>query len=976
MSLLAALGLKPRPPRAAAPATTALAAAVSEAADAAALAAKVPAVDKNQAAYVSARAAVQKLVDELNAHPQKARIAGPIGQATAKLAAADVHAGAKQWAEAAKRLVEAKPICVSGKKLADDWVKYAAKRGEALALGMSFDAAGSTIMGPVNAVIAQADALAGASPPNFSAALTKLRDDLTKIIKPWVADLVKTVKARLATMQKGSAEAQAFAKKDIDAGKAFIDSADKAYAAGEWSLCRQSSIAALRVLGPGVRMVERRGAYDKQRAVTVAAIAKVKASTALKPRAAALDAQLAEADALAAHDTRKFEQGVALLQTAATRAAMWSKLEPALAAADKDTAAADADLAALDKHAAATAITAQRDAARKLLADAKAQAAKADAAADPALAWAGVATVLARVRADLAAAKKLAEGLGTAAGAQAAAAKPDDAAGLKAALDKLLADGKLAAKAAHAKQAAAEFKRFDEQAAAAAAALKAKEGAKAAAALAAAAAALTAAKTIQSAHAQFATGLVAVEATSKALAASPRAAALKPRLDAVTTALSDAKAKDQAHDGPAAMAALRLATDAAEAAKAADRDRAKFDTDAAALARRIGATKDAAEKAALDTMAADAKKLADAFKFKDAGKALKQIGVRLDKVKLEAAMKANPADPAIARMANKMVEDGGEATVDQMIQNVPDGGDVRLVNALAEGRYGVKFKSGAALAGGDQAKAMKAVCAMFATVPQDVRKNTSIRGVSHDDAVGSVGGAHSFDDGSVTLSGRPGAMQQQFGAAQTATDPLTGASVAQLPAAIDADCQPKTAAPAELLNFTVAHEVGHGVDDARGFMATHGAGEKYGGWISFGSSLQPLADIIGADARFAEFYKTAEQKQYILDKLMSKPATAPAVAAGSAADNARIAFDAWYRTATSAAVYERQGDCDAIKIGKHIYHEAYARTWVGYLATARSKALTGYQFRAPAEWFAELYAGFRAGKLKDTHPAMDWLKKL
>jgi len=52
------------------------------------------------------------------------------------------------------------------------------------------------------------------------------------------------------------------------------------------------------------------------------------------------------------------------------------------------------------------------------------------------------------------------------------------------------------------------------------------------------------------------------------------------------------------------------------------------------------------------------------------------------------------------------------------------------------------------------------------------------------------------------------------------------------------------------------------------------------------------------------------------------------------------------------------------------------RDWVGYLADARKQGLTGYQFRAPAEWFAELYAGFRSGKLRDDHPAMDWLKKL
>jgi len=49
---------------------------------------------------------------------------------------------------------------------------------------------------------------------------------------------------------------------------------------------------------------------------------------------------------------------------------------------------------------------------------------------------------------------------------------------------------------------------------------------------------------------------------------------------------------------------------------------------------------------------------------------------------------------------------------------------------------------------------------------------------------------------------------------------------------------------------------------------------------------------------------------------------------------------------------------------------------VSYLASARKKGLTGYQFRAPGEWFAELYAAYRSGKLKDNHPSVGWLSKL
>ena len=42
----------------------------------------------------------------------------------------------------------------------------------------------------------------------------------------------------------------------------------------------------------------------------------------------------------------------------------------------------------------------------------------------------------------------------------------------------------------------------------------------------------------------------------------------------------------------------------------------------------------------------------------------------------------------------------------------------------------------------------------------------------------------------------------------------------------------------------------------------------------------------------------------------------------------------------------------------------------------RGKGITGYQFRAPGEWFAEIYAAYHSGKLKDGHPAAGWLKDL
>ena len=45
-------------------------------------------------------------------------------------------------------------------------------------------------------------------------------------------------------------------------------------------------------------------------------------------------------------------------------------------------------------------------------------------------------------------------------------------------------------------------------------------------------------------------------------------------------------------------------------------------------------------------------------------------------------------------------------------------------------------------------------------------------------------------------------------------------------------------------------------------------------------------------------------------------------------------------------------------------------------APARAQGVTGYQFRSPAEWFAELYAAYFMKKMNPKHPAAVWLDKL
>ena len=69
-------------------------------------------------------------------------------------------------------------------------------------------------------------------------------------------------------------------------------------------------------------------------------------------------------------------------------------------------------------------------------------------------------------------------------------------------------------------------------------------------------------------------------------------------------------------------------------------------------------------------------------------------------------------------------------------------------------------------------------------------------------------------------------------------------------------------------------------------MLKNGNQAQYGGWKSYGDSLQPIADTVGAHiaAKFpaSTFYRTPESKKFVLDKLMSRPAERPVAAKDSA----------------------------------------------------------------------------------------------
>ena len=181
-------------------------------------------------------------------------------------------------------------------------------------------------------------------------------------------------------------------------------------------------------------------------------------------------------------------------------------------------------------------------------------------------------------------------------------------------------------------------------------------------------------------------------------------------------------------------------------------------------------------------------------------------------------------------------------------------------------------------------------------------------------------------------------------------------------------CKPANDKPEELFDFNMLHELAHSIDDARGYMLANGPKDDHGGWIEIGGDVEQIVEAV---IRETGFGKVPAERQYVLDKILRNPATPPATFSG---DKAR--FEKFVAAAQTPKVWDSQALTELATLDKRVYQESYPSTWTSYKAEARKRGITSYQFRAPGEWFSELYAAFKVGKLKPGHPSEGWLKKL
>jgi hypothetical protein len=164
-------------------------------------------------------------------------------------------------------------------------------------------------------------------------------------------------------------------------------------------------------------------------------------------------------------------------------------------------------------------------------------------------------------------------------------------------------------------------------------------------------------------------------------------------------------------------------------------------------------------------------------------------------------------------------------------------------------------------------------------------------------------------------------------------------------------------ASANSFNVTTLHEIGHAVDKKNSIMvAPAQSGGGYGGWVDEG-----LAKVV--TALLAELKKAGPFSAKTTDDLL-KTAVQTALSAGTTVQPPTIENDDWakilpFLNSNCLPIRDAGSPYSSnspVAVGDRVYTESQG-TWYSYaLSSRRSTRVNNYQWRSPAEWFAEIYA--------------------
>jgi hypothetical protein len=379
----------------------------------------------------------------------------------------------------------------------------------------------------------------------------------------------------------------------------------------------------------------------------------------------------------------------------------------------------------------------------------------------------------------------------------------------------------------------------------------------------------------------------------------------------------------------------------------------------------------------------------------------------------------------------------GPELLDQIVKGFDDSVPVEVIAAIAAKRFGITLSVSALIATdlpGDKmlvkdevptggateepgnadftrrSQTARKLYETLAMTPEQATRNPSLRAVTRlaalkitvDDSDGSFvsmqvesGGWYEASTNKSVMKGRPGDVEfnQDFGRDCMANDGTGKMLPEPPPQPWDEKTtkeqkelevyEPATGGALDYFEFANVHETGHGVDDRLGFMNARLGQAAFGGWLNHGSNVAAVAQPVAS--HYAKANGVADQagsiEPYARDMILGGSPAIPVVdpekqpGVNAACEAIRTE---WYPNANEGGTpWWSQSKCDKITMDDgRIYQQAYANTWVSYPAAERKKGVTGYQFRAPGEWFAELFAAYHNGKLKSGHPARKWLSSL
>lgn len=318
---------------------------------------------------------------------------------------------------------------------------------------------------------------------------------------------------------------------------------------------------------------------------------------------------------------------------------------------------------------------------------------------------------------------------------------------------------------------------------------------------------------------------------------------------------------------------------------------------------------------------------------------------------------------------------GGDKALDEMLKTLDPDAQREVIKVAFEARFGVKLETftqvsatgdlenptAPGAAGALDGPNLKRFYDLMIKLPKDhVVNNDSMRKFSSVEDGGN-GSYYSDTKKDVVMREGDAALSGAYGFGR---DFEVGGA--------DENCKPANDEEVTFFSWNTLHEVGHAVDDKLSYMNRNGAADNHGGWTSHGKDTQAIATAI-----VAHFKYDATYIGQFLSKATPPVPPKPGNVTEEEWDARRVAFEAWAKSAFEGTKpWTSNSNAAKLAIGGVVYQESYPGTWTCYKVAARKQGMTGYQFRAPGEWFAELYAAYHSQKLKPTHPAASWLATL